>query len=338
MVTANAAGITGAEIAKVNMSNAQKEIEALRAVDMTRTSLLSLFHTAHSNWLKLKDKHSTTQANCNKTFYSTFGVNIIASVQDLLHSNRYRAAWKFIVDKYAVNIGGQNNASAIMKELTNLRYDSNIGMTRHINKLVMLLHQMETFGEPAVSNNMKMAYLVSSIKNSDNYQYTSIINMHEMMNWSYNELLQQLYKRESMLLVNSNSKEKKEKYNESSNHVKNNNDNKNKNKNKNNNNNDNKNNNENNNNNDNNNNNKCNNASDSNNVVIKCDFCHKIGHDKSICFMCNPCTICGKLGHSTARCYHNKDNHQQNKTNNSNNTNNMLPTVAITPRQFSTNT
>lgn len=49
MVTANAAGITGAEIAKVNMSNAQKEIEALRAVDMTRTSLLSLFHTAHSN-------------------------------------------------------------------------------------------------------------------------------------------------------------------------------------------------------------------------------------------------------------------------------------------------
>lgn len=326
MVNTNVAGLIAADIAKINMSNAQKEIEALRAVDLSRTTLMGLYHTAHSNWTKLKDKHNSNKANCSKTFYSTFGPNILSSVQDMLHESRFRAAWKYIVDKYAVNIGGQNNASAIMKELTNLRYDNNAGMTNHINKLVVLFHQMETFGEPAISENMKMAYLVSSIKNSNNNQYQQIINMHEVMNWTYAELSQQLFKRESMLLVNNhNNKEKNEKFNEATNHSNHNSkptkNNKNSNHNK---------------------DNVANVSSNSSTDNIpKCDFCHKLGHDKSNCWKCIPCTICGRLGHSTKNCYHNnkkKNNNSNNNNEEEKEDNSHIQPTAFTPRHYGNNT
>lgn len=72
LVNLNAAGIGAAELAKTHMQNAQKELEALRAVDMTSTSLTNLFHTAHATWVRNKDKHATKQANCSKIFYNTF--------------------------------------------------------------------------------------------------------------------------------------------------------------------------------------------------------------------------------------------------------------------------
>ena len=201
LVNANAVGLGAAELAKIRMNNAQKELEALRSIDMTRTSLTSLFHTSHSIWQKNRDQHATRLAKCSKTFYSTFGPSIISCVQDMLHQNQFRRAWKYIIDKYALNIGGQVNASVIMNNLTTSTYDQNKGMTQHINTMILWYQQMETFGEPPISDNMKLAYLVSSIKRSGCNDFNSILNMHEMLNWTFNELIQQLYKKESVIIV-----------------------------------------------------------------------------------------------------------------------------------------
>ena len=325
LVTANAPGISAADLAKIQMQNAQKEVEALRSVDMTRTSLLSLFHSAHSNWLKLKDKHNSKLATCNKTFYNTFGSNVLSCVQDLLHENRFRAAWKYIVDKYAVNIGGQQNASNIMNELTTLCYDHSKGMTTHMNKVNNMFNQMETFGEPPISENMKMAYLVGTIQRSSNKHFQQVIDMHSIMNWTYNELAQQLYKRESILLVsNNNNNNHKDDYNMHHNESANSsNDNKRKKYNKyinkeniNNSNTD-------------------SNSKSSNDTAVTCGHCKRTGHSTDNCFHLHPCSNCGRFGHSPNVCYHKKK-----ESNNSDieNQNNRQSTNSFEPRQFGPNT
>ena len=88
-----------------------------------------------------------------------------------------------------------------MNELTDLQYNHEKGMTVHINHLVQLLHQLESFGEPPVSENMKMAYLINSIGRSDSNHFQHILNMHEVVNWSFAQLTAQLYKKESMLKI-----------------------------------------------------------------------------------------------------------------------------------------
>ncbi len=347
LINTNAAGLAPAEIAKIQMINSQKELEALRTIDMTRTSLTSLFHTAHSSWQRNRDQHATRLAKCSRTFYTTFGPSIISCVQDMLHQNRFRRAWKYIIDKYAMNIGGQVNASVIMNKLTSSTYDRNKGMTQHINTMTLWYQQMETFGEPPISDNMKLAYLVSSIKRSGCNDFDSIINMHEMMNWTYGELTQQLYKKESVIIVenkmnnknnNNHNNQRTEQSNNTSHKNK-------KNKKLNKKNNDNQ------------------DSSDDNShdeqansvntdktatvgnsaTLLICNYCNRTGHLRKNCYFLNPCLHCGKTGHCSHMCYtlknnSNKVNNMNNMNNNNNSNSNMNNnTSTFVPRHFGSN-
>ena len=279
-----------ATLNSMTVNNNLKRLDALHTANMNAHQLEKIYNDALSTWKKNKKEHRQKQANCMKVFNKVFGGTTLSLVRENLNRQRYRAAWKQIIDKNALAIGGQANVTAIMHQLTTATYNPKTSLTGHLNMFNVLFEQIEAFGEQPISDNMRLGYILESFSRNNDHQYKKVIDYIKMSSMDYPTSLVQLYKRESELFTTHKTQN-----NSNNNRTTNNNNNKSNNTN----------------NSDNDaqaliakSSNSSNSSSNDNNKTNRyCNKCKRHGHTDNYCRSHLQCTKCNKSGHTDENCY-----------------------------------
>ena len=113
---------------------------------------------------ELKD-YTEMQGSALKVFNTSMSAGMLSVIKNELKNLRFRAAWVKLNLHFATSVGGTENISDILSAITTAKFDHSIHtIAQHIEILQTLAEELEKAGEPPVTNNMMLEFILSSIE------------------------------------------------------------------------------------------------------------------------------------------------------------------------------